>query len=225
MLLSSQAFAGFLQELNQTGSPETARPQARQEGAQAQPHPARKDINPHKAARQLQSQQPQVGMAFVPEPNVDLSLFDTPSWNSAVPSTDYHVFAVTEVPQGPVLDLLPCSGKTKMNTTSTANEKTLPSLAEVPEQVEAVVMMDKMEASEQTVPTMVQSTTRSVLTATVLRPSSAMPVFNPKSALATQLAKTKIDDAGDDSWEHLHTLCSDLEATVKRLATLIPGME
>src|SRR5256885_6591869 len=66
MLLSSQAFSGFLNELSQNGMPApsttaaTASQPQSQTQSQAQPQPTKKDVNPHQATRQAQNQQTQV---------------------------------------------------------------------------------------------------------------------------------------------------------------------
>ena len=137
MLLSSQAFSSFLQELSQSGLPTNIQQQVQQAPQQRErAQSTRKEVNPHEAARQLQSQPPaQVGMVLMPETNVDMSLFDVPAWRSAAPN-DFQVFAVTELPEGPVLDLPKCSEKpTKPATESTmptVSSKLQPLLSEAP---------------------------------------------------------------------------------------------
>ena len=215
MLLGSPAFTGFLQELNQSGLSETSRQQPRQERTQPQPQPTRKDINPREAARQLNSQQPQVGMAFIPEQKVDLSLFDTPSWNPSIPSTDYHVFAVTDVPQGPILDLERCTGKTKKPTVlSTETTKMVPSLPEFPKQVKEASSVGAVTPKEHVVKPKPGSSATS--------PPLA-PVLNSKSTFEPSTAKRDVSEPG--SWERLMDLCSELDVTANRLADIVPGME
>jgi hypothetical protein len=129
MLLSSQAFSGFLQELSQSGQPlpQQTRQQPTQERiqTQAQPRTQRKDVGSHDATRQM-SQHAQVGMAMIPETNVDLSLYDN-SWNTALPSNDFQVYAVTELPEPPVLDLAAVYEK-PAPTTKSDTSKLLPPL-------------------------------------------------------------------------------------------------
>lgn len=120
MLLSSQAFSGFLNELSVSGLPPpsttTSVPQSQ---IQSRAQPTRKDVNPHHAARHVQSQQPQIGMALVPDSALDFSMLEQPmnTWNS-VPSNDFHVFAVRDIPVGPVLDMSALSGKTSESVAS-----------------------------------------------------------------------------------------------------------
>ena len=212
MLLSSPAFTGFLQELNHSGVPESSRQPARQE----RPQSSRKDVNPHEAARQLHSQQPQIGMALVPEPNIDLSLFDTPSWN-AVPSSDFHVFAVTELPQGPAVNLERCSGKSeKPALLSSETTKMVPSLPEVPQQVKASESEVKAKIAPSSPP--------SAPTATLYRQNSALiSTLNPKPTF--ELRQANVDAVVSGSWDQLKALCSELDAAAERLAGIIPGIE
>lgn len=225
MLLSSPAFTGFLQELNQSGLPKTSRQQPRQERAQPQPQPTRKDVNPHDAARQLHSQQPQVGMALVPEPNVDLSLYDMPLWNSTIPTTDYHVYAVTEMPPGPTPHLETCTGKAEKPTVlSSKLNKILPSLPELPEQVKESTGGDKVQTTEPSTTTATPVATTAISAAALNGPpSAAPPVLESKPTLHVHLIKSDADGAG--SWEQLLAMCSEMEVTAKRLAQTVPGMD
>src|SRR5437763_10380591 len=52
MLLSSQAFSSFLNELSLNGIPAPATAAA---SSQPQPQPTKKDVNPHQATRQAQN--------------------------------------------------------------------------------------------------------------------------------------------------------------------------
>jgi bZIP-type transcription factor MBZ1 len=116
MLLSSQAFSGFLSELSGTGQP-TAGSVLPQSQAQPQPQPTQKDVNPHQYARQLQHQQQQIGMATIPERPVNFPLVETTnsgsSWNSALGLNNFPVYSVLDVPEGPALDLEKLTGKSK----------------------------------------------------------------------------------------------------------------
>jgi ribonuclease Z len=222
MLLSSQAFAGFLQELNQSGVPEPPKQQPRQEriSSQAQPQSTRKDVNPHEAARRLQAQQPQIGMALVPETNVDLSLFDTPSWNSTIPTTDFHVFAVTEVPQGPVLDLEPCTGKVETPCVlSSETIKMVPCLPELPPQYQ-ITTGKPAEKSTSGSDQSASNDGPTVLSDRLI--ALAKHPLNPKNS--TEI-KTVAMDGQAGSWESLQHMCRMLDMTTKRLAAMVPGVE
>ncbi|KAK5055319.1 hypothetical protein LTR84_013069 [Exophiala bonariae] len=140
MLLSSQAFAGFLHELSQSGLPapntqtntqqqkQAVRPQP-----QPQAKPTRKDITSNDASHQMQVQQPQIGMALIPEVPIDLSAFQpSNAWMTALPtSSDFQVYAVTELPEAPVLDLEALSGKPGSIFSRPASAKNVPKLPEL----------------------------------------------------------------------------------------------
>lgn len=114
MLLSSQAFSGFLSELSGTTPPVSVNSLARPP-PQSRPQSTPKDVNPHQVARQLQDQQLQIGMATIPERSVDLDLTErnvaASSWNAGVGLNNFTVYSVTSVPDGPVLDIETLSGK------------------------------------------------------------------------------------------------------------------
>ncbi|RMZ78404.1 hypothetical protein DV738_g3919, partial [Chaetothyriales sp. CBS 135597] len=197
MLLSSSAFSSFLQELSQSGVPQ--RPSlptqpVRQERPQAQP--ARKDINPHEAARQVHQQQ-HVGMVLVPENNFDMSLFETPAWTPAVPSNDVHIYAVTTLPEEPVIDVTKLSRKTKSESGPAPSvSKNLPVLAEMPAAVAA--------------------TTKLVPTTPQRQPEHQI-VSNPKHAATLPL--NLISKASDEgSWDRLLDMCDALEQSSERNA-------
>lgn len=115
MLLSSQAFSGFLSELSGTAPPSSTG-NLQQSHSHSQPGPSQKDINPHQVARQLQNQRQQVGMATVSERTVDFPLIEdatsASSWNAGVGINNFSVYSITQVPEGPVLDVGKLSGKT-----------------------------------------------------------------------------------------------------------------
>jgi bZIP-type transcription factor MBZ1 len=206
MLLSSQSFSGFLQELSQSGLPsQPQRPnnqQAMPERAQAQPQQQhqRKDVNPNDATRQISQQQPQVGMALMPETNVDLSLFSG-SWNSGVNANDFQVFAVTDLPEDPVLDLSKLSEKPTASYTSTKSEspKDLPCLPEIPEPVKA------LKEAKADHPTIRSSTP---LSSTMSPPIKSIVAQPPTSTIS--------------STRDLEVLCAELEESCERLAVLLP---
>jgi hypothetical protein len=156
MLLSSQAFAGFLQELSQSGLPppnaQVNAQQQKQARPQPQSKPRRKDVSSNDASHQMQIQQPQIGMALIPETPIDLSAFQpSNAWMTALPTSDFQVYAVTELPEAPVLDLEALSGKSDSIFSRSKSTKDLPKLAEL---VEASVKSAETKPSEvdETVP-------------------------------------------------------------------------
>ncbi len=132
MLLSSQAFSGFLSELSGTAPSSSA-----SDLLQPQPQPKsqlqlRKDINPHQVPRQLQNQkqqqQQQIGMATIPERPADFSLADNitsaSSWNTTIGLNNFPVYSLTEVPAGPAFDIESLSGKADTRRLFHAQETT-----------------------------------------------------------------------------------------------------
>jgi bZIP-type transcription factor MBZ1 len=114
MLLSSQAFSGFLSELSGTTPSSSAR-NLSQSKARAQPQPSKKDINPHQMASQMQNQHQQNGMATIADQTLDFSMTDNASsaqsWNTGLSLTNFPVYALTSLPEGPSLDIGKLSGK------------------------------------------------------------------------------------------------------------------
>ena len=162
-------------------------------------------------------QQPQVGMVLMPDNHIDMSLFDAPTWNNTASSGDYHpqVFAVTEVPAGPVLDLTPCFEKTQVFPPSkTSSAKLLPSLPELPMSFDALTVNEKTSA----------------------QPFTSKSVPSPSSTLSNQRALAIRPKAGDIGLsttkfsiqtletpsEHLESACLELEQSSARLAALLP---
>ena len=126
MLLSSQAFSSFLNELSLNGIPAPATAAA---SSQPQPQPTKKDVNPHQATRQAQNQQTQVGMTIIPETTIDFSALDstpTTNWAAGFGMNSFQVCSVTELPEGPPIDTEFLSGKKPFNVsksiTSTAKD-------------------------------------------------------------------------------------------------------
>lgn len=158
MLLSSQAFAGFLQELSQSGLPapnahinaqqqKQARPQL-----QPQSKPRLKDVSTNEASHQMQVQQPQIGMALIPETPIDLSAFQpSNAWMTALPTSDFQVYAVTELPEAPALDLEALSGKPNSIFSRSKPTKDVPKL---PDSVNSWAKQAENKASvvDETVP-------------------------------------------------------------------------
>ena len=139
MLLSSQAFSGFLNDLSANGMPAPATTTA---PAQVKTQSHRKDVHPHPAVRQSQGQKAQVGMAMVPESAVDFSMLEIPAsnnWNASLGMNNFQVCAVMDVPQGPAVDSALLSGKASNFVelrSELAKPKDLPVLESPPFQVD-----------------------------------------------------------------------------------------
>ena len=228
MLLSSQAFSGFLQELSQSGVSPLGQQQVvqqqqqqQQSRGQAQTQQKRKDVNPHEAAGRMQGQQqPQVGMVLMPDNHVDMSLFDAPAWNTTVSSGAYHpqIFAVTEVPVGPVIDLTPCSEKEKVSVIyETSLAKLLPTLPEVLKSFDSQSVTDK-------------TSSRSLASESVPSPSSTLrnqhpsfaPASNPKASASRLSTKMPSLPTLETPSERLESAWLELAQSSTRLAALLP---
>lgn len=129
MLLASPSFSTFLNDLSSNGLPAPSIEVPSRPVTQAPaPQPTRKDVNPNRAAQEMQNQQntSQVGMAMVPEQNLDFSMLDinVNGWNSGLDMTfnNAQVFAVTEVPEGPAIDTSVLSGKSESFSTPSSRD-------------------------------------------------------------------------------------------------------
>lgn len=223
MLLSSQAFSGFLNELSQNGMPvptTTATPQAQQQ-QQPQPQPTRKDVNPNQSSRQAHNQQTQVGMTMIPESTIDFSMLETPNWN-AIGMNSYQVCALTEVPEGPVIDTAVLSGKMlDFGTLTSSAPKDCPVL-ETPPVFEnkpttelATTINEDVELDEVAFALFVDGPnhTKSTISNPKLTPT-ALPSY--KSVSPRFVLTDAVSDA--EAWSRLETVCSALDATCDQLS-------
>lgn len=159
MLLSSNAFSDFMNEISADSLPRATVPEA-------QPDPVRpntrKDVNPNQVAQQqARNQQPhqRVGMAFMPD--IDFSNIDlNNSWNAPFDQS-YNptptVFAVTEISPGPAVDTGILSGKTSNSVPSFSSsdgmKEQIPCIermpaADKPEETQETIASDDVELDE-----------------------------------------------------------------------------
>jgi hypothetical protein len=124
-LLRHQAFTPFLEELSREEGIDTKPSMSTLSSASTTPTPtpARKDLNPYQnqqfGSMSSQPNNPQIGMTLIPETPLDISLLNLNSNNWGVNNMDTfsyqqpQVFAVTEIPEGPVnpIDTDALSGK------------------------------------------------------------------------------------------------------------------
>jgi hypothetical protein len=107
-LLAHPAFHPFLDELSH--DPELAQSLSKMAGVSSAPAPANKDLNPYSSqAQQLmpppRSENPHIGMALMPEPQLDFASLTLGNNSWAVPSMGMptfqqpQVFAVLELPE------------------------------------------------------------------------------------------------------------------------------
>ena len=130
MLLSSQSFSGFLQELSQSGLPppnfQKTVQQPKPIQTQPQPQPIKKDVSSNAANHQMQNQHPQINMALIPETPIDYSALQSSNgWMKSLQTNDFHVYAVTELPKPPVLDIESLSCKPASTKSSSKGLKDL----------------------------------------------------------------------------------------------------
>ncbi|EXJ66318.1 uncharacterized protein A1O5_10470 [Cladophialophora psammophila CBS 110553] len=217
MLLSSQAFSGFLQELSQSNLPAPnvqSNPQQQkslQNKPQPQPptQPMKKDIGSDEAAHQMQLQQPQVGMALIPDTRVDFSAIQPSNgWMNALPTNDFQVYAVIDLPELPVLDLENLSGKPQSSKGSSKGSKDAPRLPDLPSQVATSTELEMPQVDE-SIP--------------LDRDSFAL-YFDPLGPCSddfwtvTNSAQQDTELAEEERAANLKSLCHDLDETCGKLA-------
>ena len=124
-LLRHQAFTPFLEELSREEGIDSKPTMSNLSSASTTPTPApaRKDLNPYPSQQfggmSSQPNNPQIGMTLIPETPLDMSMLNlnSGSWGAnTMNSFNYQqpqVFAVTELPAGPVnpIDTEALSGK------------------------------------------------------------------------------------------------------------------
>jgi hypothetical protein len=149
MLLSSPSFSGFLDTL--ASNPQAAQtaqavqqPQPQQQQIEQPQRQIRKDINPYAAQQQMQQQQ--IGMAMIPEHNMDFSMLDL-NENGAF-SYQPQVFSVLSLPEA-VIDTEILSGKSSSFTPLASDDEKveLPKVERMPvsktEKVELPIVIDE----------------------------------------------------------------------------------
>lgn len=223
MLLSSQSFSGFLQELSNSGVTNTVQQhnsqqqqtsQQSQPQQQPQPHPTRKDVPTHEAARQMQMQNHgnhmQVGMTLIPETPIDMSVFDGHhSWSNVVPSNNFQVFAVTELPEPPKLDMSSITEKSAGVKPMRSSNKDLPHLSCLPE---PAVSRTESPVVERSNDLYVEESFVSITLPTHLYTTVS------KASVSSQLLSAQSTSAG--SWSELRQLCEEVDETCDRISQL-----
>lgn len=225
MLLSSPSFSGFLDTLaSNPAAAQTA--QAVQQPPQQQieqPQPQRqirKDINPYAAQQQMQQQQ--IGMAMIPEHNMDFSMLDLNE--SGAFSYQPQVFSVLSLPEA-VIDTEILSGKSSSFSPMTSDDEKveLPKVERIPackpEKVELPVVVDEEFDADPAFALFVSSPAAapvnssepeldlSFLANLSLKPSSFELVVTPE-----------VDEATSDAaMRRVERISADLDACMERL--------
>lgn len=185
------------------------KPAPSQTQAQPQSQPQQKDVAAHDGAHQMHVQQPQIGMALIPETHMDFSTFQpSNAWMTALPTNDFQVYAVREMPEAPTLDLEVLSGKTKSSPAISQPSKDIPQLPESARQIVSEVetpnrvqVDDSVELDEAAFALYFDSAS----------PASEAPL-TPGSAVDEEPASE------EDNLARLERMCSDLDAACSRLA-------
>jgi len=223
MLLSSPSFSGFLDTLaSNPAAAQTAQavqqPQQQQQIEQPQ-RQIRKDINPYAAQSQMQQQQ--IGMAMIPEQNMDFSMLDLAS--DGFPAYQPQVFSVLSIPEA-VIDTEVLSGKGSVFSPLSSDEKIeLPKVERMPvakvEEVEAPVIVDEEFDADPAFAL--------YATSTVSAPAKSSPTDLDLSFLANLSIKPSayelivIDDsASNAAMRRVERLSTEMDACVERLMGL-----
>ena len=222
MLLSSQAFSGFLQELSHSGisAPIVLSESKQLKATQSQPQPVQKDAAGHNVTHQTHVQQPQIGMALIPETPMDFSTFQpSNAWMTALPTNDFQVYSVSELPEAPVLDLEALSGKSNPALSTSKSVKDAPRLTHT--------TRSSMEAVDKTQTIQVDESV------TLDRDAFAL-YFESSSASACEESCT-IDDSTLPAKEEtlsdevklvrFKKMCAGLDEACQRLADFAPSLE
>jgi hypothetical protein len=229
MLLSSQAFSGFLNELSQNGMPAPAATAAAA-SSQPQPQPTKKDINPHQATRQAQNQPTQVGLTIIPETTVDFSMLDstsTSNWNAGFGMNSFQVCAVTELPEGPAIDTDFLSGKKSFDLTESATSaaKDYPVLQFPPVtrqqdfDLPATRVDENVEIDEAAL-TLFFDQSKTTASAVVERAITSDEASSHDLSTSVQPG-TEDPATEEERWEKLERMCSILDASWEHLSAHI----
>jgi len=220
MLLSSQSFSGFLQELSTSGPAEVTQKhnaQQQQNSQQAQPQqqhqpqPTRKDLSSHDAARQMQMQNHsdhhmQVGMTLIPDTPIDMSAFDGhSSWNNTLPSNDFQVFAVTELPEPPKLDMSAMTEKSCEVKPMRSSKKDLPVIPYLPTSQSSKKESSAVERSDD-----LYADDSCTSTVSITLPTSLYTTLS-KAAVSSAILSSRTASSGTSS--DLQQLCDELDET------------
>jgi hypothetical protein len=232
MLLSSPSFSGFLDTLaSNPQAAQTAQAVQQQQPQQQQPQrQMRKDVNPY-AGQQLQQQQ--IGMAMIPEHNMDFSMLDLNSDGAF--SYQPQVFSVLSMPET-VIDTEVLSGKNSSFTSLPSEDEKV----ELPQVERMPASNPEKEVSAPVVPVVDEEfdadpafslfTTAAESTATesdAEQPAKDLDISNIimnitlKPSEYELVIKSEVDDAtADAAMKRIERLCDSMEAVADRLSSL-----
>jgi hypothetical protein len=220
MLLSSPSFSGFLDTLaSNPAAAQTAQAvQQPQQQQIEQPQPQRqirKDINPYAA-------QQQIGMAMIPEHNMDFSMLDL-NENGAF-SYQPQVFSVLSIPEA-VIDTEILSGKSSSFSPMTSDDEKveLPKVermpASEPEKVELPVVVDEEFDADPAFALFVPSpATAPVKSSEPELDLSFLANLSLKPSNLELVVISEVDEATSDAaMRRVERLSADLDACMERL--------
>lgn len=154
-------------------------------------------------------------MTLIPETPIDMSIFDGPgSWNNVIPSNDYHVFSVAELPEPPKLDMDVISGKSSDHKPIPSNKKDIPLIPSLPTSV-----------SVSTPSTVVVKPTDDLYeddscpTAEFELPAP-LSITLAKAAVSSEILAAHRTSSSTGTWSSLELLCEELDEMCERLSAL-----
>ncbi|MCJ1417859.1 hypothetical protein MMC32_004204 [Xylographa parallela] len=254
MLLSSSAFSSFLNDLSNNGLPAAPVPTPSSATSSAssnqQAHSIRKDANPNQRQFQTQPQAgAQIGMALVPDTQMDYSVFDNTTTNAWAASLDMpfntQVFSVSELPQGPAVDSIDLgllSGKSCDSAESFSSSETkekvvkferMPAKLEErqPEETSEVTFTEvELDASNPAFALFVDYPITA--TSTLSEPKSLEPEYQVFGGIELEKAFARLDLVVEDDdreedgevssavMARFEMICSDMEEAFRRVAAI-----
>jgi hypothetical protein len=227
MLLSSPSFSGFLDTL--ASNPQAAQtaqavqqPQPQQQQLEQPQRQIRKDINPYAAQQQMQQQQ--IGMAMIPEHNMDFSMLDL-NENGAF-TYQPQVFSVLSLPEA-VIDTEILSGKSSSFTSHTSDDEKveLPKVERMPvseaEKVELPTVEDEEFDAD---PAFALYASSPPTTVTKSKPEldlSFLANLSLKPSNFELVVVPEVDQAtADAAMRRVERISADMDACLERLSRL-----
>ena len=259
MLLSSSAFSSFLNDLSNNGLPAapvpTPSPATSSVSSHQQAHPVRKDANPNQRHFQTQPQGgAQIGMALVPDTQMDFSVFDNTTTNAWAASFDIpfntQVFSVSELPQGPAVDSIDisllsgksCNGVESFSSNETKEEvvnfERMPANSEkrqLDAKPEAIFTEIELDASNPAFALFVDYPITAT-TPTLSEPKSLDSEYQVFGGIELEKAFARLDlviedgshemggDISSALMSRFEMICSDMEEAFRRIAAITSHM-
>lgn len=226
MLLSSPSFSGFLDTL--ASNPQAAQtaqavqqPQPQQQIEQPQ-RQIRKDVNPYAAQQQMQQQQ--IGMAMIPEHNMDFSMLDL-NENGAF-SYQPQVFSVLSLPEA-VIDTEILSGKGSSFTPLASDDEKveLPKVERMPvsesSKVELPAVVDEEFDADPAFALFVSLPATSTVKSEPELDLSFLANLSLKPSNFELVVVPEVDEAtADAAMRRVERLSADMDACLERLSRL-----